>query len=184
MARALAAPVIGLDAYYRDLVHLPLEQRALSNFDIPDALDGELLIGHMRRLASGAAADIPVYDFTRHIRSAAVQRVEPSAFVVVEGLFTLHWEDLRRLLDVKVFVTAEHEVCLARRIERDVRERGRTPESVLQQYAATVRPMADKHVLPTRRFADMVLDGTGSLDQSVMSVLRAARRVRPDAAPR
>jgi uridine kinase len=184
VAAALGAPLIGLDAYYRDLAHLPLEKRALANFDVPEALDEELLFTHMRRLAGGAAAEIPGYDFTRPIRSAPGARVEPSDFVVVEGLFTLYWEELRCLLAVKVFVAADHEVCLARRIERDVRERGRTRESVLKQYADTVRPMADQHVLPTRRFAGLVLDGTAAVETSVARVLQAVARVSPAAAVR
>jgi uridine kinase len=184
VAKVLGAPVIGLDSYYRDLAHLPVEQRALCNFDVPDALDDELLTGDMRRLAAGMAVEIPVYDFTRHIRSAAVQRVEPADFVVIEGLFALHWDELRRLLGVKVFVSADHAVCLARRIERDIRERGRTRESVLKQYEDTVRPMADKYILPARRFADLVLEGTAPPGESVAHVLRAARRARPDGGAR
>ncbi len=184
VAAALGAPLIGLDAYYRDLAHLPLEERALANFDVPEALDEKLLFTHMRRLAGGAATEIPVYDFTRHVRSTAVAQVEASDFIVVEGLFTLHWQELRELLAVKVFVAADHEVCLARRIERDVRERGRTRESVLRQYADTVRPMADKHVLPTRAFADLTLDGTAPVETSVARVLLAVARVSPAAAVR
>lgn len=184
VAAALGAPLIGLDAYYRDLAHLPLEERALANFDTPEALDAALLFTHMRCLAAGAPAEIPVYDFTRHVRSAAVMRVEPSDFIVIEGLFALYWEELRELLAVKVFVAADHDVCLARRIERDVRERGRTPESVVRQYAATVRPMADKHVLPARVFAGLLLDGTAPVETSVERVLQAVARVSPGVAVR
>jgi uridine kinase len=176
VAAALSAPVVTLDAYYRDLVHLPLDQRAQANFDIPDSLDDELLTVQIAGLAAGNAVDVPVYDFTRHIRSSAVQRILPEAVVIVEGLFTLHWEPLRALLNLKVFVEADDAVCLDRRLERDIRERGRTRESVLRQYEATVRPMAEKYVLPTRSFADLMLNGTGSLDESVASVLARAGR--------
>ncbi len=170
--------MIGLDAYYRDLAHLPLEQRALSNFDTPDSLDDGLLTEHIHRLARGLAAEIPVYDFTQHVRSAAIRRVEPAEFVIVEGLFTLHWAPLRELFDIRVYVTADLDICLARRIDRDVRERGRTHGSVLRQFEATVRPMAEKYVLPTRRFADLELDGTGAIEYSVATVLGAIDRLR------
>ncbi len=176
VAAALGAPVVALDAYYRDLADMPLDARAVANFDAPDALDEALLIAQVRLLAQGRPADVPVYDFTRHVRTAAIQRVQSSEFLIVEGLFTLHWEAVREALAVKVFVIAEDDVCLTRRLERDIRERGRTRESVLLQYEATVRPMAEKYVLPTRGYADLVLDGTGSIEASAQAVLSMAKR--------
>jgi uridine kinase len=171
----LEAPVVGLDAYYRDLADMPLDARALANFDTPDSLDETLLTRQIQLLAQGRTVDLPVYDFTRHVRSDAVQRIQPSRCLIVEGLFTLHWEAVRNALRLKIFVEAEDSVCLARRIERDVRERGRTRESVLQQYEATVRPMAEAYVLPCRQHADLVLDGTSPIESSVTAVLSRIR---------
>jgi uridine kinase len=171
VAGVLAAPVVTLDIYYRDLEHMPLDQRAQANFDIPDSLDDALLAQHVTLLAQGQTVDAPVYDFKRHIRSAAVQRISPGAVIIVEGLFALYWEPLRALLNLKVYVEAGDATCLARRLERDIRERGRTRESVLEQYEATVRPMAEKYVLPTRRFAGLVLDGTKPIEESAGMVL-------------
>jgi uridine kinase len=179
LAALFGAPVVALDAYYRDLAHLPLDERARANFDIPDSLDDQLLIAQVRALSLGQEVAIPVYDFTHHVRTQAVERIQAGEFVIVEGLFTLYWEELRSLLDVKVLVVADDAICLNRRLERDIRERGRSRESVLEQYQRTVRPMAEKYVLPTRRFADLVLDGAGPVEQSVEAVLASTRLSMP-----
>ncbi len=175
LAAILNAPVLLLDSYYHDLAHLTPKERPLANFDVPEALDVELLTGHLRRLSQGREIEAPVYDFTRHVRTKKIRRVPVAAFVIVEGLFALYWEAIRDLLDLKIFVDAPDEVCLQRRIERDVRERGRSPESVVEQFRTTVRPMADRYLLPTKRFADLVLDGTLPLEQSVAAVLSHLR---------
>ncbi len=181
LARALDAPVVALDRYYRDLAHLPLDQRARANFDTPESLDSELLISHIQLLSVAEEAAIPVYDFTRHVRTQAVDRVRAGDFLVIEGLFSLYWEQLRRLLALKVFVAADDSICLGRRLERDIRERGRSRESVLEQYRCTVRPMAEKHVLPARAFADLVLDGTQPVEESVAAVLKLLEAPEPRA---
>lgn len=170
LAKILASPIVSLDSYYRDQAHLPFEQRQRTNYDVPGALDKELLISHFGLLAEGAEVHIPVYDFTRHTRAAEVHRVRAGEYAIVEGLFTLYWEEIRTLLHTKVFIGAADEVCFSRRLERDVHERGRTPESVLEQYRAAVRPMAEQYILPTRRFADVVLDGTAPIERSVAAV--------------
>ena len=176
LATILHAPVVALDAYYRDLAHLPLPERAKANFDSPESLDEGLLITQVCSLASGEEAAVPIYDFTRHVRTEAVELVEATEFLIVEGLFTLYWEKLRRSLEVKIFVSADDAICFNRRLERDIRERGRSRESVLEQYRLTVRPMAEQYVLPTRRYADLVLDGAGTIDESVEAVLERLRR--------
>lgn len=176
LAQALAAPVLSLDSYYQDLSHLPLEERAQMNFDEPAALDRDLLFAQLAELAGGRPIRTPTYDFSQHTRTPRLEILEPSAYLIIEGLFTIYWEDIRRLMGLRVFVWAPHEVCLARRLERDVRERGRTPESVIQQYQATVKPMAEQHVLPTRRFADLLLNGTDPPESLVQSVLARLRR--------
>jgi uridine kinase len=176
LADRLAAPILSLDCYYRDMAQLPLDERSRSNFDVPSALDEELLTRQLSQLARGEEVRIPVYDFTCHLRTEKVRPLRAAGWVIVEGLFTLHWREVRRLLGVKLFVAASDETCLRRRIERDVRERGRTVESVIEQYRATVGPMAGRYVLPTLRFADLVLDGEGSIEESLAAALECIRR--------
>ncbi len=176
LAERLAAQILPLDCYYRDLSHLPMAERCRVNFDAPEALDERLLIRHVGLLAEGREIARPVYDFKQHVRTSELERVAPAEFVILEGLFTLHWEPIRRLLGIKIFVEAPHDVCLKRRLERDVRERGCTPESVVEQYERTVRPMADRYVWPTRAFADLVLSGMAPIEESVARVLSAIRR--------
>jgi uridine kinase len=171
LARILRAPVLPLDAYYRELDHLPFEERVRTNFDAPDALDRELVAEHVQTLKAGGAVDRPVYDFARHTRSGNVERIPSAEFVVIEGLFALYWPEVRALLDKRVYISAEHETCLARRIFRDVRERGRTEESVREQYARTVLPMCDEYVAPTIAFAEVVLRGVDSVKHSVHTLL-------------
>ena len=171
LAAALAAPVLSLDSYYRDLSHLPLAERARTNFDEPASLDDGLLLEHCAVLAAGGAIAVPGYDFTTHSRTASIERLEPADSVIVEGLFTLYWASLRRLLHAGVYVELEDETCFARRLARDVRERGRTPECIERQYRDTVRPMAELYIWPTRRHADVVVRGDAVLEESVAAVI-------------
>jgi uridine kinase len=165
LSQTLDAVVCSLDSYYRGVPNLSLEERGRQNFDNPEAIDHELLCEHLRSLARGESVLKPVYDFARHIRLAEVELCRPSKVIVVEGLFALHWEELRALLDLKVYVAVDDATCLERRIARDVRERGRSPESIGRQYELTVRPMAQRYIHPTREFADLVLNGDDPLDQ-------------------
>ena len=171
LSAATGAPVVSLDCYYRDLTHLPLEARAETNFDEPASLDDGLLLAQCTALASGQAIDVPHYDFSCHTRVPGTQNIQPGEIVIVEGLFTLYWNDLRHLLHAGIYVDLEDETCYARRLARDVRERGRTPESVEHQYFTTVRPMAEQYIWPTRRHADLVIRGDAQLDESVATVL-------------
>ena len=171
LAGILSAPVLALDSYYRELDHLELEERARSNFDQPAALDERMVFEHLRALARGQAIARPIYDFTTHSRTGEVEYLAPGAFVIVEGLFMLYWKEVRRLLSTKVYIHAGDEVCFERRLERDVRERGRTPESVYRQYAETVRPMAERYVWPARHYADLVVSGVEPLEKSSAAVL-------------
>jgi uridine kinase len=171
LSRRLTAPILPLDAYYRDLAFLPLERRCQFNFDIPESVDHALLLEHVTALAAGRSIKRPVYDFTIHTRAPVAETVKPGRCVIVEGLFALHWDDIRTLAGTKVFVDAPDDVCFARRQVRDVLERGRTAESVLKQYAEIVRPMAELYVRPTRRFADLVVSGEVPLEQSAAAVL-------------
>ena len=162
LQRALngAARILPLDAYYRDLSHLSRADRDRFNFDAPDALDHELLHLHLRTLAAGRAIDRPIYRFEDHLRAPETARLEPGEWLIVEGLFALYWERLCRLMSRRVFTTVDDSVCLARRVQRDSQERGRTVSSVEVQYEEFVRPMFERFVRPTLVRAELILDGT------------------------
>lgn len=171
LARELDAAILATDAYYRPLDGLAWEERARANFDEPAAIDDGLLAAQLQALARGEPIERPVYDFAQHTRKRETERLEPRPFLIVEGLFALYWEAVRRLLGAAVFIHASDDLCLTRRLERDVRERGRTPESVREQYARTVRPMAERYVLPTRAHAPLVVDGAAPIAVSGAQVL-------------
>lgn len=145
------------DAYYRHAPHLTFEERSKVNYDHPDSLETELLIEHLAMLREGLSVERPVYDFVQHLRSGDVVKIEPSRVVIVEGILVLAEPDLRAELDLKIFVDTDPDVRLARRIRRDVSERGRTVESVIEQYFATVRPMHLEFVEPSMRYADLII---------------------------
>lgn len=175
LAAKLNALVLSTDAYYHDLSHISLQRRAESNFDNPIALDHELLIAHLSRLRRGEGVEIPTYDFASHTRVAQSAIFGPAEIVIIEGLFALYWPELRNLLGTKVYVDMNDDVCLARRTERDVRERGRTLESVQQQYAKTVAPMAHRFVVPTKAHADVVVSGAAPIADSVTRIMEHVR---------
>ena len=176
LSRRLSAVILPLDCYYFDLSHLPLAERAHSNFDVPEALDRELFLAHVAGLSQGQEIPRPVYDFAIHSRTGRVEIVKPGRFVIVEGLFGLYWEEARKLFRTKVFVDLDDKSCLERRIARDVRERGRTPESVLQQFNETVRPMAETYIRPTQSFSDLTVRGDDSIDHSIAAVMAHVKR--------
>lgn len=171
VAGVLRGTIFSLDAYYLDHPGLTYEEKCRINFDHPDSLEGALIVEHLRALAEGRRIERPVYDFSTHSRVTAVEPMDPNPYLIVEGLFSLHWDELLPLYGTKVYLDADHSVCLPRREQRDVTERGRTPESVRRQYEETVRPMADQFIYPTRRHADLILSGTRPLQVSVDAVL-------------
>ncbi len=175
LASQLPAAVLALDCYYFDLAGLTLEERSRFNFDEPRALDHDLFVRHLQALSRGEDIGRPVYDFATHSRTGRVETVSPGRFVVVEGLFVLHWPDVRSLFGTRIFVDLPDASCLQRRIVRDVLERGRTAESVRRQFAETVQPMAELHVRPTRVFADLVIAGDNPIQDSVDTVLAHIR---------
>ena len=168
--------LVSLDSYYHPQAHLSFEDRARVNYDHPDAIDWELLAGHLTALASGQAIDEPLYLFGQHTRSAETTRIEPRPFLMLEGILALHSAPIRELLDLKVFVSTAGDECLRRRLERDIAERGRSRESVLRQYEETVWPMAQCFVLPSQEFADLVVSGEEPLDEAVAQVLVRTQR--------
>ena len=149
------------DAYYKDLSDLPPAQRAMQNFDHPDALDNGLLIAHLKELKAERAVEIPVYDFTTHTRTAETVRVKPHRVILVEGILLFADEALRQLMDVKIYVDTDSDIRFIRRLQRDIAERGRTMESVIRQYLATVRPMHQEFVEPSKRYADVIIPEGG-----------------------
>ena len=174
LAQQLEATLFPLDFYYRDLSQFPLDSRHKQNFDHPDSLESELFIEHLRTLKQGQAINRPVYDFRTHSRVAgSFDHMQPARFIIVEGIMALHWPELCKLYDFSVYVEAPHDLCLTRRIFRDMRERGRTEDSVREQYEAAVRPMADLYVVPSRERATLTVSGTDALDWSIELVLRA-----------
>jgi uridine kinase len=179
LARELEGTHFHLDHYYRDLGHISYEERCRTNFDHPDALESALLIAHIRQLATGRSISRPQYDFAAHtrIQNQSVRVYEPH-FLLIDGIFALHYPELRRLYHLSIYVDAPDAVCFQRRLVRDVHERGRSNESVAQHYEETVRPMAEKFVRPSSQFADLTVDGTTSLDWSVEQVLGKLRQLK------
>lgn len=145
------------DAYYRNLPHLSFEERTRVNYDHPNSLETELLVEHLENLRTGLAVEHPVYDFARHLRSEETMRIEPAPVIVIEGILVLAEPELRSELDLKIFVDTDPDLRLARRLERDISERGRSVDSVINQYFATVRPMHLEFVDPSRRYADLII---------------------------
>ncbi len=168
------------DAYYRDLSHLTPSQRAEVNFDHPDALETELLIQHIQMLKRGQAVRVPIYDFATHIRRPETITVEPRPLILVEGILVFVEKALRDLFDLKIFVDTDADLRFIRRLERDLRERGRTMESVIHQYLLTVRPMHLEFVEPSKRYADVIIPEGGynmpALDMIVARLEAMLRR--------
>ena len=167
--------VISHDAYYRDLGHLPFDQRAGHNFDEPDALDNERLLEDLRRLRAGKTIARPNYDFTTHTRRSETTLVEARPVVLVEGILVLAVSALLAVLDLKVFVETAEGIRLARRIDRDMAERGRTREGAEMQFLRFTRPMHDLHVEPSRGHAQVVVSGEEPIARTVAAVLVAIR---------
>ena len=149
------------DSYYRDLADMPRDFRDRVNFDHPDALDNELLLNHLEALRAGRAIARPVYDFVTHTRKLESVRVEALPVIIVEGILIFNDARMRRLMDMKIFVDCDPDIRFIRRLERDIRERGRSVESVVEQYTATVRPMHLEFVEPSKRYADVILPEGG-----------------------
>jgi uridine kinase len=167
--------LIELDSYYLDLGDAPIEQRRAVNYDHPDAFDWALLNDHLAALANGASVPVPVYDYAQHNRSDQVRIVPPARIVVVDGILVLWERALRERFDLKIFVDTAADIRLIRRLRRDVAERGRTPEFVIEQYLETVRPAHERFIEPSKRHADVIIPD-GGLNRPALEVLLA--RVR------
>ncbi len=172
VAATLEAPVLSVDAYYRDLSHLPVEERGSQNFDHPQSIDWPLLLEHLQALLQGEEVEVPGYNFSTHTRSREIHRLKPGGYLVLEGILALHLPRVRELLALSVFVDLDEDECLKRRMDRDIRERGRTPECVLRQYQTTVLPMYREFVQPTAELAHLRVSGGAPVEDAVASVLR------------
>lgn len=178
LARALSRDgvvVLAQDHYYKDLSHLSAEERTRCNFDHPGALDAALFIEHIGNLRRGRAIERPVYDFTQHKRAPETVRVEARPAILIEGILIFENEGLRDLMDLKIFVDTDADVRFIRRLLRDIRERGRTLESVVEQYQKTVRPMHLEFVEPSKRYADIIIPEGGHNEVGVDLVIQKVR---------
>jgi uridine kinase len=149
------------DSYYKDFKNIDPEARHGINFDHPDSLSTELLVEHVAQLKSGQSAEVPVYDFTQHVRTSETITVNPQPIILVEGILIFAEPELLKLLDIKIFVDTDADIRFIRRLQRDIQERGRTAESVIRQYMETVRPMHLKFVEPSKRYADVIVPEGG-----------------------
>lgn len=154
--------IIRQDDYYKDQSHMPMEERYKTNYDHPFAFDNEYMIEQLHDLMEGKTIQKPTYDFVNHTRSSVTETCDPADVIIIEGLFVLENEDLRKLLNIKVFVDTDADIRFIRRLTRDVNERGRTLESVVNQYVNTVRVMHEAFIEPTKRYADVIIPEGGS----------------------
>ena len=170
------AVVLDQDAYYRDLAHLSLEERRRINFDHPDSIDTGLFVAHLEALAAGEPVDKPTYDFAAHTRAAETVRIEPGRVVVVDGILLFVDPRLRRMFDLRIYVDVADDVRFIRRLLRDLTERGRSLESVIEQYLDTVRPMHLEFVEPSRRHADVIIPEGGENRVGIEMILAHVQR--------
>jgi len=165
------------DSYYKDLGDLAPAQRANTNFDHPNSLESALMMEHIHQLKSGKSVEVPSYDFTSHTRKKETLHVEAKAIILVEGILLFTEAKMRDLIDIKLFVDTDADIRLIRRLQRDISERGRTTESVIQQYQSTVRPMHLEFVEPSKRYADLIIP-EGGYNQVAMDVVFASIEAR------
>ena len=169
------AALLPLDAYYRDRPDATAEELAAVNYDTPEAVDAALLRTHVSQLRAARSIEHPTYDFRTHRRTRVTRTVRPARYLIVEGILALYWAALRTLFDTTVFIRIDEATALARRMERDTRLRARSPVSVRRQWEETVWPMYCRHVEPTRKFANVTLDGAAPLDTSLTALLTHVR---------
>ena len=164
------------DNYYISRDDLTYEERTKLNYDHPDSLDTPLLIRHLNMLCEGEAIDVPQYDFSRHLRSETTIHLTAAPLILVEGMLILDSESLRQRMDLKLFVDTDDDIRFIRRLTRDMRERGRSMESVVEQYLTTVKPMHDRFVYPSRRWADMIIPEGGRNEAALATIIGSIRQ--------
>ncbi|OYQ67885.1 uridine kinase [Aerococcus sp. 1KP-2016] len=167
------------DAYYKDQSHLTMDERVKTNYDHPLAFDTELLNQHITALLNGQAIQMPVYDFTQHNRSTETITVEPKEVIIIEGILIFSDKDLRDLMDIKVFVDTDDDIRIIRRIKRDMAERGRSLDSIIDAYTTVVKPMHEQFIEPTKKFADIIIPEGGSNNVAIDLMTTKIRSVLP-----
>ncbi|MGD0337928.1 MAG: uridine kinase [Bacteroidota bacterium] len=170
--------VIAHDSYYYDLSHYPGKSPAEINYDHPDALETSLLIGHLKNLREGCSIKQPLYDFSTHRRRSETQTIDPKRIIIVEGILIFIEQELRDLMDVKIFVDTDADERLLRRMKRDLTERGRSIDSIIQQYVSTVKPMHCEFVEPSKRWADIIVPRGGENEVAIDMIITKIRSLR------
>ena len=163
--------IIKQDSYYKDLKHLPFKKRNEKNFDHPNALDFNLLVKHLKKLKTGSSIDVPDYNFLKHIRNQKTIYCASKKIIIVEGILVLHHPGLRELLSIKVFLDIPPDIRLIRRINRDLKNRGRSINSITKQYLYTVRPMHKQFVDPSKKYADIIIDEKKSIESTISCLI-------------
>ena len=162
--------VINLDSYYKDLSHMGHQDRVKQNFDHPNSIDIDLIISHLKQISDGNDVDIPIYDFSNHIRLETTKTISQSNVIIVEGIFALHYMQLRKLYTLNVFIETSEDIRFQRRLSRDTKERGRTIGSIKDQFESTVLPMHEKFIGPSKQFADLIIDGNSNITNIIRSI--------------
>lgn len=168
------------DAYYKDQSHLTMDERVLTNYDHPFAFDNDLLSEHIRQLLDGQAVQMPVYDFTQHNRAEETIRVDPKEVIIIEGILIFSDKELRDLMDIKVFVDTDDDIRIIRRIKRDMAERGRSLDSIIDMYTSIVKPMHEQFIEPTKKFADIIIPEGGSNNVAIDLMTTKIRSIIPN----
>ena len=166
---------ISMDSYYKDLSHINYKKRVEQNFDHPDSIDINLLENHLEQASKGDKINIPIYDFSNHVRLGETASISNAKIIIVEGIFALHFSQLRKLCTLKLFIDTPENIRLKRRLVRDVRERGRTIKSIKDQYNSTVLPMHDKYVESSKIFSDLMLNGEDDISDIINKIQELVR---------
>ncbi|MCD6450144.1 MAG: uridine kinase [Thermotogaceae bacterium] len=164
--------ILPMDNYYRDMSHLPMEERKKQNYDHPNMIEHELLEKHLKKLLAGETVKVPTYSFSTYTREKETTTLTPKHFLIVEGIFALYYDGLLKLYDLAIYVDAEDDIRFIRRLKRDIEERGRNVESVIEQYLSTVKPMHDAYVEPTKKNADIIIPKGGFNEKAIQVVVR------------
>lgn len=172
--------IIAYDNYYKPQDHLSMDERIKTNYDCPDALDTDLLVRHLRLLQDGHDVDIPNYDFCVHTRKPETTRLSPTSVIIVDGILTFHDERLREMFDIKIFADADADERILRRLRRDVTERGRNIDGVIDQYVSTVKIMHGIYVEPTKKYADIIINGGRNKTALDVVSARIAKKISED----
>ncbi|MBB6061944.1 uridine kinase [Thermosipho japonicus] len=163
--------ILPMDNYYKDMSHVPFEERKKYNYDHPDMIEFSLLVDHLKELLDGKSIKLPEYDFAKYTRTGNFTLLDPKPVIIIEGIFALYYEELRRFYDLSIFVDAESDVRFIRRLERDIKERGRTIDSVINQYLNMVKPMHDAYVEPSKKYADLIIPRGGFNEKAINVVV-------------